>query len=267
MLLGAGPLADDDVTDLTVSVYDPKSPETGYVRVGGDHIIVLGGAGPDSPLVIYGDTSQDGIWFSGDPTAQTGHLFGPKPTIEPVGNAAELRLPRRAALRPTPATTSSTPARSSPALPSAQLPTIGVTIYGGAGQDTIIGSQAGDILAGGSGDDLILGQRGRDLIYGDSGINLDVITRVLTVATANASSLQTADSLFAGHDVLIGEGFGSAPSTAPGQADDAGRHLRRPRPGDPGRAGRTHVAPRRGDADVRRPTTACASSGSRPPSC
>ncbi|RUY91989.1 hypothetical protein, partial [Mesorhizobium sp. M7A.F.Ca.CA.001.10.2.1] len=34
-------------------------------RVGGDHIIVTGGAGPNSPLVIYGDTSQDGIWYSG----------------------------------------------------------------------------------------------------------------------------------------------------------------------------------------------------------
>ena len=207
-------------TDATVSVYDPKSPETGYVRVGGDHIIVLGGGGPTSPLVIFGDTSQDGIWYSGDPTAQTGHLFGPKPTIEPVGNAPNYVFPVAA-----PFAHAGNDFIDASALfatvPSSQLPAIGVTIYGGAGQDTIIGSQAGDILAGGSGDDLILGQRGRDLIYGDSGVNVDVITRVLTVATANASSLQTADSLFAGHDVLIGEGFGSAPSTDPGQADNA----------------------------------------------
>ena len=218
--LGGGALPTTMWTDLTVSVYDPKSPETGFVRVGGDHIVVLGGAGPDSPLVIHGDTSQDGIWFSGDPTAQTGHLFGPKPTIQPVGNAPNYVFPVAAPFAHAGNDFIDAGALFA-SLPSAQLPTIGVTIYGGAGQDTIIGSQAGDILAGGSGDDLILGQRGRDLIYGDSGINLDVITRVLTVATANASSLQTADSLFAGHDVLIGEGFGSAPSTAPGQADDA----------------------------------------------
>ena len=58
----------------------------------------------------------------------------------------------------------------------------GSSIYGGAGNDTIIGSQTGDILAGGSGNDTILGERGDDLIYGDNGINVDVLTRVLTVA-------------------------------------------------------------------------------------
>ena len=39
---------------------------------------------------------------------------------------------------------------------------IGLTIYGGPGNDLIIGSQTGDQLAGGSGDDTILGQRGED---------------------------------------------------------------------------------------------------------
>ena len=71
---------------------------------------------------------------------------------------------------------------------AAQLPTIGVTVYGGPGNDTIIGSQTGDILAGGSGSDTINGLRGNDLIYGDSGINVDVLTRVLTVVAVNTGA-------------------------------------------------------------------------------
>ncbi|HEY6031932.1 MAG TPA: hypothetical protein VIU44_15285, partial [Gaiellaceae bacterium] len=43
------------------------------------------GAGPGqpydnyAPLVIYGDTSQDGVWYGGDPHTQSLHNFGPKP--------------------------------------------------------------------------------------------------------------------------------------------------------------------------------------------
>ena len=38
----------------------------------------------------------------------------------------------------------------------------GIIAYGGAGNDTIIGSQASDFLAGGSGNDTIMGGRGGD---------------------------------------------------------------------------------------------------------
>ena len=41
------------------------------------------------------------------------------------------------------------------ALAAGQLPTVGINAYGGAGDDLIYGSQAGDHLAGGSGDDAI----------------------------------------------------------------------------------------------------------------
>jgi hypothetical protein len=41
-----------------------RHPDGGK-RVGGDHFVITGGAGPDSPLVVYGDTSQDGVWYSG----------------------------------------------------------------------------------------------------------------------------------------------------------------------------------------------------------
>ncbi|HTM84726.1 MAG TPA: hypothetical protein VL179_07450, partial [Mycobacterium sp.] len=210
----------------TVSVYNATSPQTDYIRIGGDHIFVLdgpgvgaGSPGPSSPLVIFGDTSQDGIWYSSDPSQQSGHLFGPKPTIEPVGNAANFVFPLAQPFQYSGNDFLDASALDA-GLASAELPSVGVTIYGGPGQDTILGSQAGDILAGGSGDDLILGGRGRDLIYGDSGLNIDVITRVLTVPVVNTSTTPNADALRAGHDVLIGEGLGSAPSTAAGNSDD-----------------------------------------------
>ncbi|HEX4527110.1 MAG TPA: PKD domain-containing protein [Gaiellaceae bacterium] len=104
--------------------------------------------------------------------------------------------------------------------PSALRP-IGLTIYGGPGSDTIIGSQTGDQLAGGSGNDTILGQRGEDIIYGDSGFNVDLITRQLNVATVgtgpagyNPAKFVDLDHLVAGNDLLYGEGPGSAPSKA-----------------------------------------------------
>ncbi|HEV8460189.1 MAG TPA: Calx-beta domain-containing protein [Gaiellaceae bacterium] len=96
---------------------------------------------------------------------------------------------------------------------------IGLTIYGGPGNDLIIGSQTGDQLAGGSGDDTIMGQRGTDLIYGDSGFDVDFITRVLTVNVTGAgptgylaSKFVDKDGLTAGSDLLYGEGPGSAPA-------------------------------------------------------
>ena len=63
--------------------------------IGGDHITVCNPdavdaagtpvpcgpvlGGPNSPLVIYGDTSQDGVWYSGDPQDVDGVDFGTKP--------------------------------------------------------------------------------------------------------------------------------------------------------------------------------------------
>src|SRR5207249_1956369 len=88
-----------------------------------------------------------------------------------------------------------------------------VAIYGGRGNDTIIGSQAGDHLAGGSGDDTINGQGGDDHIYGDDGFNLDLSRRLslstqilLLVNDVTATSHQDFDDLAARRDTMYGDG-------------------------------------------------------------
>ena len=105
-------------------------------------------AAPDSPLVVFGDTSQDGRFYDYDDTTAS--------------------RPAAAAVRD-PATTSSTPA---------PRPELGRRSTAARGNDTIWGSQAGDHLAGGSGNDTIHGQGGDDHIYGDDGFNLDLSKRL-----------------------------------------------------------------------------------------
>jgi len=48
---------------------------------------------------------------------------------------------------------------------------IGVTIQGGAGDDSVVGSNAGDLLRGGPGDDTLFGNFGPDSLYGDDGFD------------------------------------------------------------------------------------------------
>ena len=60
------------------------------------------GAGPGqpfdnyAPLVIYGDTSQDGVWYGGDPHTLSLHNFGPKPMphADSVTVSFPIRRPR-----------------------------------------------------------------------------------------------------------------------------------------------------------------------------
>src|SRR5262249_31702262 len=152
--------------------------------------------GPTSPLVIYGDTSQDGAWYAGSPYQALGDQIS-------QGSGAQQRFFPRA----NPFRNSGNDLIDASALfanypgPSTD---VGVVIYGGAGNDTIRGTQIGDYLAGGSGNDTIYGNAGDDPIYGDSGVNLDVISRVLSFPTVNASAAPNADGLVAGQDFIDG---------------------------------------------------------------
>ena len=109
--------------------------------------------------MIYGDTSQDASWYAGRPydadPADT-LVLGPNPSqadafyrlprANPFDYAGNDVLDAGAAK---PATGSTLGADA-----------LGIVIYGGAGNDTIVGTQLGDVLAGGSGDDTISGSRG-----------------------------------------------------------------------------------------------------------
>jgi Ca2+-binding RTX toxin-like protein len=149
-------------------------------EIGGDHIIVKGGGGAAAPLIIFGDTSQDGSRYSSDAKSAN-------------GNAVEF-------------------VHSGDDLIDARDSSAGVTIFGGAGADTIYGSQAGDHIAGGSGADTIFGEAGEDHIYGDSGINADLSQRlslteqvISMIVTANPSTdSQNADALAPGSDEIHG---------------------------------------------------------------
>ncbi|HET9436020.1 MAG TPA: Calx-beta domain-containing protein [Candidatus Limnocylindrales bacterium] len=203
-------------------------------------------AGPTSPLVVYGDTSQDGAWYAGHPDDVLGYEFGPKPfdpftkIVDEQNEDDEWMLPL--ANPYVYAGNDVIDARRLFAdvacdLVTCALPSVGFTAYGGAGNDVIFGSQTGDHLAGGSGDDEIHGLRGADHIYGDSGVNVTFQTRGLTISTENASPLPTvsyagytnngttiepspslvADDLAAGRDLIYGEGVGTltgGPQTA-----------------------------------------------------
>src|SRR5207248_2937658 len=163
-------------------------------------IALAGGGGPDSPLVVYGDTSQDGIWYSGFNDKLTQRVFGPKPFPHMVGNGTPIYIfPVANQYRFAGNDVIDASADfAAPGVPNGSLPTVGLTIYGGPGDDFIRGSQTGDFLAGGSGNDVIWGERGADQIYGDSGVNVQVITRQLDIPTVNTSVYPNHDSLVAG---------------------------------------------------------------------
>ncbi|MGK2855290.1 MAG: hypothetical protein ACSLE3_14500, partial [Microbacteriaceae bacterium] len=192
-------------------------------------------AGPGSPLVVYGDTTQDGIWYSGEPGDKLGMEFGPKPfdpfTHIPDGENEDDEWIFGLA---NPYDHNGNDIIDASGLfadlAPANLPTVGFTAYGGRGDDLLIGSQAGDFLAGGSGDDEIRGQRGVDQLYGDSGVNVNVLTRALEIAVVNRSPKPSVtgagfqpdgttltpllggvaavvdDLLTAGGDLILGEG-------------------------------------------------------------
>jgi len=151
-----------------------------------DYIVVNGGGGSASPLIIFGDTSQNGLFYDSTTAAIT-------------GNGREF-------------------SNHGNDIIDARTATQSVAIYGGRGNDIIYGSQAGDHIAGGSGDDTIYAQAGADHIYGDSGFNINLSMRIsmaqvdddfqiLTIPTAPGLTdyALTNDQLAAGQDTINGQ--------------------------------------------------------------
>ncbi|WP_293776173.1 hypothetical protein [uncultured Oxalicibacterium sp.] len=150
---------------------------------GDDHLIVTGGGGAAAPLVLFGDTSQDGSFYNVTVPGQPGGF-----AFTNFGN--DIIDARGASGR--------------------------VIVYGGRGDDTIYGSAYDDILAGGSGNDTIRAGGGNNFIYGDSGLNIDLSKRLsvlgatmLTVVNENTSNTATYDNLAVGNDTIYGSTNGS----------------------------------------------------------
>jgi len=108
----------------------------------GDVLVAQPEGGAVAPLVLFGDTSQDGSRYDSlpEPGGVTGNAFFFTQHGDDVIDASQAGL--------------------------------GIAAYGGSGDDLILGGSFGDHLAGGSGDDTIFGLAGNDHIYGDSGFNL-----------------------------------------------------------------------------------------------
>src|SRR5712692_8730116 len=163
-----------------------------------------------SPLVVYGSTSQDGIWYSGDPHTLSQRDFGSKPFPTQLGNGTPdfifpVADPFKFAGNNVLDASADFPNASLPSgsvpnvgVPEGQVPSVGVILYGGPGNNTIYGSQAPDFIAGGSGNTTVYGERGDNQILGSDGINVDIITRTLSFPTANTSVYPNADVLLCG---------------------------------------------------------------------
>ncbi|MGE4044330.1 MAG: hypothetical protein AB7F35_05720 [Acetobacteraceae bacterium] len=147
---------------------------------GDDTLVALDGGGAGSPLILLGDTTQDGHFYDSTTALLTGH-------------AREFAKPGNDTIDASKAGQS-------------------VMIYGGGGNDTILGSAAGDWIAGGSGNDTISSNGGDDVVSGDDGFNLDLSkrldlsTQVLLVAidVAAADHPATRDFLIGGADTIKG---------------------------------------------------------------
>ena len=125
---------------------------------GADQITVNGrggvdGRGLDAPLFIFGDTTRAGERYvdtgaPGDLQPAFGRVFSQTAAMagDTIDASASLR---------------------------------NVVIFGGIGDDSIIGSQAGDLIAGGSGSDQISAAAGNDIVYGDGGIDFGDAIAVL----------------------------------------------------------------------------------------
>ncbi|PLW82817.1 hypothetical protein CWI75_09650 [Kineobactrum sediminis] len=138
------PAAEGDISEE--DAIDPPMITAIHGGGGADTITVTGRG--DGPLVIYGDTSEDGSRYSNGGE-------GPNDSAASFDNAA-----------------GDTIDASGMADPDDGF--AGVVIYGGDGDDTITGSQGDDHLAGGRGSDTINGEAGEDHIYGDSQFNIDL---------------------------------------------------------------------------------------------
>jgi Ca2+-binding RTX toxin-like protein len=163
---------DRDEKDPTVTA-DPATI-TAIHGGGGSDTIVANNRG-EGPLVVYGDTSEDGVRYNNNQPAASvnGTKFN-----NPGNDTIDASL-----------------------MPDQADGFVGIVIYGGAGNDTLYGSQDDDHLAGGSGDDTIHAGSGNDHIYSDSSFNVNLLFFVQDQITpfnaSNPEQLAKINGMFA----------------------------------------------------------------------
>ncbi len=159
LLMGSG--------DDTVTVHNTAAGQATAVHGGGgSDTLTATGRGDNAPLVLFGDTAQDGSFYTGN--------FGEAALFTNHGDDVI----------------------------SAAASVSSVVIYGGRGNDILTGSQAGDQIAGGSGSDIIVAGDGGNTVYGDSGFNVNLAERTLSVINTDSAQAVTGDNLIAGNDVI-----------------------------------------------------------------
>ena len=132
ILLGKGneTLSIDDTGDRNEKAGVSPDPATiTAVHGGGGGDTIFANNRGHGPLVIYGDTSEDGVRYSNDlPAASVNGTKFNNPGTDTIDASA---------------------------MPAYNDGFVGVVIYGGAFNDTVYGSQGDDQIAGGSGNDTI----------------------------------------------------------------------------------------------------------------
>ncbi len=129
------------------------------VQGGGGYkkLIATGGGGYNSPLVLLGNTTQNGSFYNSIASNIT-------------GEALQYLKPGQSVLD------------------ASQDPN-SVIIYGGVGDSQIYGGGGGDQIAGGSGADGIYAGSGNDIIYANDGFNLYLLQPLAQVVARNLSAL------------------------------------------------------------------------------
>ncbi|EMI55710.1 calcium-binding protein [Rhodopirellula sallentina] len=181
ILLGSGNdniLVNSTSPGTITVIHGGGNTELGTGVMGGDTFTVTGGGvdgdinlenDTDAPLILLGDTFQDGVRYAAPGDVGTGAAIRYADAGNDVFNITS---------------------------------TFGVTVYGGLGNDTINGGSGDDLLLGGGGNDTIFGNDGHDSILGDSGLNadlslrMDMATSILSIAHTNPVLTETQKTLY-----------------------------------------------------------------------
>jgi hypothetical protein len=142
-----------------------------------------------SPLVVFGSSSQSGVFYSGQLGQQSAVDFGSKPFPETIGDGTpDFIYPVADPYRYQGNNVIDLSGLDA-GVPEAQLPAYGVTAYGGGGDNTLIDSAGVEnFFAISESQSTIVKQNARTQISKLDGLNVSPITRVLSFPTVNTST-------------------------------------------------------------------------------